>query len=374
MNTTTATPLCPGPACGHIPAAARTVLQAAAAPAAWHLTVQLPDGTLQHFGPGGPAAADHAAQLERVQRRAAVGRHRLCRELHRGRLDHAAPDRPAQALHRQPPAGRSVIYGSWAGRLLYRIKHLLNRNTRANSQKNIHAHYDLGNAFYRAVAGRHDELFVGLVRGRCGRRHARRPARQGAPRAAHGRRAAGRPRAGDRLRLGRAGRDGTTEFGRIPHGRDALDRAAGFARARMAAPGHRWSAGRPTCACRTTATSTTAPTTRSAPSKWSRPWAANTGPPTSVGPGCSSPAGAPASRASSSTTACSSATSAPPTSSSSTSSRAAACPARANSAARPRPRACAWWTSLPLGRTTPKPSALARALPGAARADPAAGL
>ena len=41
-----------------------------------------------------------------------------------------------------------MIYGTWAGRLLYRIKHLLNRNTRANSQKNIHAHYDLGNAFY----------------------------------------------------------------------------------------------------------------------------------------------------------------------------------------------------------------------------------
>jgi cyclopropane-fatty-acyl-phospholipid synthase len=41
-----------------------------------------------------------------------------------------------------------VIYGTWAGRLLYRIKHLLNRNTRSNSQKNIHAHYDLGNAFY----------------------------------------------------------------------------------------------------------------------------------------------------------------------------------------------------------------------------------
>ena len=41
-----------------------------------------------------------------------------------------------------------VIYGTWAGRLLYRIKHLLNRNTKANSQKNIHAHYDLGNAFY----------------------------------------------------------------------------------------------------------------------------------------------------------------------------------------------------------------------------------
>jgi len=42
-----------------------------------------------------------------------------------------------------------VIYGSWAGRNLYRLRHWLNRNTRANSQKNVHAHYDLGNAFYR---------------------------------------------------------------------------------------------------------------------------------------------------------------------------------------------------------------------------------
>jgi cyclopropane-fatty-acyl-phospholipid synthase len=41
-----------------------------------------------------------------------------------------------------------VIFGSWWGQLAYRVKHWLNRNTRANSQKNIHAHYDLGNAFY----------------------------------------------------------------------------------------------------------------------------------------------------------------------------------------------------------------------------------
>jgi len=43
----------------------------------------------------------------------------------------------------------AVIYGNWLGRLVYRIKHLLKRNTRENSRKNIHAHYDLGNAFYR---------------------------------------------------------------------------------------------------------------------------------------------------------------------------------------------------------------------------------
>ncbi|MBC3885682.1 SAM-dependent methyltransferase [Undibacterium griseum] len=43
----------------------------------------------------------------------------------------------------------SVIYGTWWGNLLYRIKHLLNRNSRSGSKKNIHAHYDIGNDFYR---------------------------------------------------------------------------------------------------------------------------------------------------------------------------------------------------------------------------------
>jgi cyclopropane-fatty-acyl-phospholipid synthase len=43
----------------------------------------------------------------------------------------------------------SVIYGSWWGSLLYRARHFLNRNSRRGSRKNIHAHYDLGNEFYR---------------------------------------------------------------------------------------------------------------------------------------------------------------------------------------------------------------------------------
>ncbi|WP_312302857.1 cyclopropane-fatty-acyl-phospholipid synthase family protein [Diaphorobacter nitroreducens] len=42
----------------------------------------------------------------------------------------------------------SLVYGGWWGRLAYRLRHLLNRNTRAGSRRNIHAHYDLGNAFY----------------------------------------------------------------------------------------------------------------------------------------------------------------------------------------------------------------------------------
>jgi len=42
----------------------------------------------------------------------------------------------------------SLVYGAWWGRLAYRLRHVLNRNTRTGSRRNIHAHYDLGNAFY----------------------------------------------------------------------------------------------------------------------------------------------------------------------------------------------------------------------------------
>ena len=43
----------------------------------------------------------------------------------------------------------SLIYGSWWGNLLYRLQHLFNRNSRSGSRRNIHAHYDIGNDFYR---------------------------------------------------------------------------------------------------------------------------------------------------------------------------------------------------------------------------------
>ncbi|MBG6221869.1 cyclopropane-fatty-acyl-phospholipid synthase [Janthinobacterium sp. CAN_S1] len=43
----------------------------------------------------------------------------------------------------------SLIYGNWWGNLIYKMRHLLHRNSRAGSKKNIHAHYDIGNAFYQ---------------------------------------------------------------------------------------------------------------------------------------------------------------------------------------------------------------------------------
>ena len=42
-----------------------------------------------------------------------------------------------------------AMYGSRLGGLLYRLKHLFNGNTRRGSRRNIAAHYDLGNDFYK---------------------------------------------------------------------------------------------------------------------------------------------------------------------------------------------------------------------------------
>jgi cyclopropane-fatty-acyl-phospholipid synthase len=42
-----------------------------------------------------------------------------------------------------------LVYGRWWSALLHRTRHWLNRNSRAGSRRNVHAHYDLGNAFYR---------------------------------------------------------------------------------------------------------------------------------------------------------------------------------------------------------------------------------
>jgi len=42
-----------------------------------------------------------------------------------------------------------AVYGRWWALISARLRHLLNANTRAGSRRNIMAHYDLGNDFYR---------------------------------------------------------------------------------------------------------------------------------------------------------------------------------------------------------------------------------
>jgi cyclopropane-fatty-acyl-phospholipid synthase len=42
-----------------------------------------------------------------------------------------------------------VVAGRWFKRLLHRVKHLMRANTKSGSRRNIEAHYDLGNDFYK---------------------------------------------------------------------------------------------------------------------------------------------------------------------------------------------------------------------------------
>lgn len=131
------------------PAAARTALKLLQRLQHGHLTVQLPDGTLQHFGHGdGPSAAITLKNWNVCSAALKSGDIGFAESYIAGdwTTPHLTDLLKLFIANRQQVEG--VIYGTWAGRLLYRIKHLLNRNTRTNSQKNIHAHYDLGNAFY----------------------------------------------------------------------------------------------------------------------------------------------------------------------------------------------------------------------------------
>lgn len=149
MNTTTASPT-PRSMPANLPTAARTGLKLLQRIQVGSLTVQLPDGSLQHFGQHeGPAATItlHNWQVFSAALKSGdigFAESYIAGDWSTGHLTDLLQLFVANRVHID-----DAIYGSWAGRLLYRIKHLLNRNTRANSQKNIHAHYDLGNAFYQ---------------------------------------------------------------------------------------------------------------------------------------------------------------------------------------------------------------------------------
>ena len=131
------------------PAAARTVLQLLARLRHGSLSVRLPDGSTRRFGQGQtPTASLHLNDWQVCSAALKSGDIGFAE----GYIDGHWSSPDLVALLRLFIANRreveDVIYGTWLGRLFYRVRHLLNRNTRGNSQKNIHAHYDLGNAFY----------------------------------------------------------------------------------------------------------------------------------------------------------------------------------------------------------------------------------
>jgi cyclopropane-fatty-acyl-phospholipid synthase len=135
------------------PAAARTVIKLLERLQHGSLTLELPDGSVRHFGQVNagqtPSATLHVKHWRFCGATLKSGDIGFAEGYIDG--DWSTPNLTdlLKLFIRNRQQVEDAIYGSWLGRLLYRIKHLLNRNTRANSQKNIHAHYDLGNAFYQ---------------------------------------------------------------------------------------------------------------------------------------------------------------------------------------------------------------------------------
>jgi cyclopropane-fatty-acyl-phospholipid synthase len=146
-TTTTASPTLPASA----PRAARFVLNTLRHLRHGTLDVQLPDGHQLRFGNPADAGPRGAIRLRTWDVCAAA--------LKSGDIGFAeayiagtwtTPDLAAllKVFIANRDAAEQLIYGSWWGSLAYRLKHLLHRNSRRGSRKNIHAHYDLGNSFY----------------------------------------------------------------------------------------------------------------------------------------------------------------------------------------------------------------------------------
>ena len=113
------------------------------------LEVRLPDGSSRLFGAGehGVTLQVHdEAMFGQVLARGDIG---LAEAYLDGHWDSPDVAGLLTLLTRNRDVLRKAVYGSWRNLLAARVRHWLNRNSRTGSKRNIMAHYDLGNDFYR---------------------------------------------------------------------------------------------------------------------------------------------------------------------------------------------------------------------------------
>jgi len=131
-----------------VPIAARMVLDVLRRIERGGLVLKLPDGRALEFGPDARTAILHVRNWRVFGAIAAKGDIGFAETYMDG--DWATPD--LAALLTLFAANRDAIdravNGGIVSGAIQRVKHLLNANTRRGSQRNIAAHYDLGNDFY----------------------------------------------------------------------------------------------------------------------------------------------------------------------------------------------------------------------------------
>ena len=137
---------------GSAPAAARAALRLLRSLRHGSLLVRLPDGGVARFGESGNATPRAQLRLHNWNACAATlrsGDIGFAETFIAG--DWSTPDLACliELFIRNRESVDSLIYGRWWGSFWHRACHLLRRNSRRGSRSNVHAHYDLGNEFYR---------------------------------------------------------------------------------------------------------------------------------------------------------------------------------------------------------------------------------
>ncbi len=114
------------------------------------LTVHLPDGTSYMFrgAKPGPDAVFQVKDFAFARRLALGGDIGFAEAYLRGEWETPNLARFLELFATNYSAIETMLAGKPLARLWQILRHFLNRNTRAGSRKNIHAHYDLGNTFY----------------------------------------------------------------------------------------------------------------------------------------------------------------------------------------------------------------------------------
>lgn len=135
-----------------IPAAARAFLSLLERLQHGHLRLHTPDGRWLEFGSAG---ADRlCAQLHLHDWRAcgpilSAGDIGLAQAWRDGQIDSPDPTALLRLAIRNDAVLQQALFGTWLARGWFWLRHRLRPNSRTGSRRNIHAHYDLGNAFYR---------------------------------------------------------------------------------------------------------------------------------------------------------------------------------------------------------------------------------
>jgi cyclopropane-fatty-acyl-phospholipid synthase len=130
------------------PLAARAVFALLARIGHGRLSLGLPDGSRCEFGDSGPSARLDVSDwgvFSAVLRRGDIG---FAETFIDGRWSTPDVSQVLTVFTLNRGAMERAIYGGFWSRVVHRVRHALNANTRRGSRRNIAAHYDLGNDFY----------------------------------------------------------------------------------------------------------------------------------------------------------------------------------------------------------------------------------